>query len=175
MAAPPSGCPVPRRATGRAGAVTHRLVVPALDRPYLATPILTDKIETPRGGSPRLVPLAHRRFRPEGPLYCVYEVFGMKDSEGRATTHVAGGYSLQAAGGRVVSAAPPTPIAVDLGGRVVRMLALALDGLDEGEYELILEVVDRASGRTLLTREAFVLERKVVSGQRTGPSVSLFP
>jgi VWFA-related protein len=162
-------------ATGRAGAVTHRLVVPALDRPYLATPILTDRIEMPRGGSARLVPVAHRRFRPQGRLYCVYEVFGMKDSEGRATTRVAGGYTLQAAGGRVVSTAPPTPIAVDLGGRVVRMLALPLDGLDEGEYALVLEVVDQASGRTLVTREAFVLERKVVSRQLTGPSISLLP
>jgi VWFA-related protein len=162
-------------ATGRAGAVTHRLVVPALDRPYLATPILTDRIETPRGGSPRLVPVAHRRFRPQGGLYCVYEVFGMKDSEGRAATYVAGGYTLQAAGGRLVSTAPPTPIAVDLGGRLVRMLALSLDGLDEGEYTLVLEVVDQASGRTLVTHEAFVLERKVASGQLTGPSISLLP
>ncbi len=113
-------------ATGRAGTVTQRLVVPALDQPYLATPILTDRIETPRGGSPRLVPLGHRRFRPAGRLYCVYEVFGMTDREGRATTQVAGGYTLQAEGGRVVSAAPPTPIAVDLGGRVVRLLALPL-------------------------------------------------
>jgi hypothetical protein len=146
-------------ATGRAGTVTQRLVVPALDQPYLATPILTDRIETPRGGAPRLVPLAHRRFRPQGRLHCAYEVFGMKDAEGRSTTRVAGGYTLQAATGRVVTTAPPTPIAVDLGGRVVRMVAVPLDGLDEGDYELILEVVDQASGRTLSTRETFVLER----------------
>ena len=145
-------------ATGRAGTVTQRLVVPALDQPYLATPILTDRIETPRGGSPRLVPLGHRRFRPAGRLYCVYEVFGMTDREGRATTQVAGGYTLQAEGGRVVSAAPPTPIAVDLGGRVVRLLALPLAGLETGNYELTLEVVDKATGRTLVTHEAFALD-----------------
>jgi VWFA-related protein len=145
-------------ATGRAGTVTQRLVVPALDQPYLATPILTDRIEMPRGGSPRLVPLAHRRFRPAGRLYCVYEVFGMTDREGRATTQVAGGYTLQAEGGRVVSAAPPTPIAVDLGGRVVRLLALPLAGLEKGTYELTLEVVDKATGRTLVTHEAFALD-----------------
>jgi hypothetical protein len=150
-------------ATGRAGAVAERLVVPALDRPYLATPILTDRIERPRGAPPRLVPLAHRRFRPEGRLYSMYEVFGMTDIEGRATTQVAGGYTLQTEGGRVVSAAPQTPIAVDLGGRVVRMLALPLDGLEEGEYALTLEMVDHASGQTLVTREAFVLERKAAA------------
>ena len=151
-------------ATGRAGTVTQRLVVPALDQPYLATPILTDRIETGRGGGARLVPLAHRRFRPQSPLYCVYEVFGMKDSQGRATTRVAGGYTLQAATGRVVNMAPPTAIAVDLGGRVVRMVALSLEGLEDGDYELILEVVDQASGRTLSTREAFVVEREAVAG-----------
>lgn len=145
-------------ATGRAGTVTQRLVVPALDRPYLSTPILTDRIETPRGGSGRLVPLAHRRFRPEGRLYCAYEVFGMTDSEGHATTRVAGGYTLQTEGGRVVSAAPPTLIAVDLGGRVVRMLALSLDGLEEGDYELVLEVVDQGSGRKLEAHERFTVE-----------------
>jgi hypothetical protein len=150
-------------ATGRAGTVTQRLVVPALDRPYLSTPILTNRIERPRGGSPRLVPLAHRRFRPEGWLYCMYEVFGMTDAEGRATTQVAGGYTLQTEGGRVVSASPQTPIAVDLGGRVVRMLALPLNGLDEGVYGLTLEVVDHASGWTLVTREAFVLEREAAA------------
>jgi hypothetical protein len=151
-------------ATGRAGTVTQRLVVPALDQPYLGTPILTDRIETGRGGGARLVPLAHRRFRPQSPLYCVYEVFGMKDSQGRATTRVAGGYTLQAATGRVVNMAPPTAIAVDLGGRVVRMVALSLEGLEDGDYELILEVVDQASGRTLSTREAFVVEREAVAG-----------
>jgi hypothetical protein len=93
----------------------------------------------------------------------MYEVFGMTDAEGRATTQVAGGYTLQTEGGRVVSAAPQTPIAVDLGGRVVRTLALPLDGLEEGEYALTLEMVDHASGQTLVTREAFVLERKAAA------------
>ena len=152
-------------ATGRAGTVAQRLVVPVLDRPYLSTPILTDRIVTRRGRAPRLVPLAHRRFRPQGWLYCVYEVFGITDAEGRATTQVSGGYTLQAEGGRVVSAAPQTPIAVDLGGRVVRMLALPLDGLEEGEYALILEVVDHASGQTLVTREAFHLERDAAASR----------
>jgi VWFA-related protein len=145
-------------ATGRAGTVTQRLVVPALDQPYLATAILTDRIDMPRGGSPRLVPLAHRRFRPRGHLFCSYEVFGMTNASGEATTQVAGGYTLQAEGGRVVSAAPPTPIAVDLGGRVVRLLALPLAGLEKGNYELTLEVVDKASGRSLVTHEAFALD-----------------
>ncbi len=82
----------------------------------------------------------------------------MTNASGEATTQVAGGYTLQAEGGRVVSAAPPTPIAVDLGGRVVRLLALPLAGLETGNYELTLEVVAKATGRTLVTHEAFALD-----------------
>jgi VWFA-related protein len=146
--------------TARAGTVTQRLVVPDLDRPYLATPVLTDRINTSRGGSPTLVPVAHRRFRPDGWLYCMYEVFGLTDSQGNATMRVAGGYLLQAAGGRVVTAAAPTPIAVALGGHVIRMLALPLRGLEEGDYELVLEVVDQGSGRRLDAHERFTVERE---------------
>jgi hypothetical protein len=58
----------------------------------------------------------------------------------------------------VVSAAPPTPIGVALGGHVIRMLVLPLDGLEEGDYELALEVVDQGSGRRLDARERFTLE-----------------
>jgi VWFA-related protein len=151
-------------ATQRAGTVTQRLVVPALDRPYLATPILTDRLETPRGRPSRMVPVAHRRFRPQGKIYCMYEVFGMKDNEGKATTQVAGGYTLKTADGRLVNGASPTPIAIALGGRVIRMITLPMDGLDEGDYELGLQVVDHASGRTLSAAEPFTLQKEPAAG-----------
>ena len=164
-------------ATGRAGTVAQRLVVPAFDRPYLSTPILTDRIETPRGRSARLVPLAHRRFRPQGGLYCAYEVFGMTDIEGRATTRVAGGYTLQTDGGRVVSAAPPTLIAVDLGGRVVRMLALSLDGLEAGDYELVSRSWMRAPAESSERTSASPWRgrRNRAGGEARGPSRSVAP
>jgi VWFA-related protein len=147
-------------ATGRAGAVAQRLEVPSLDRPYLATPVLTDRMDKTRGPEPRLVPVAHRQFRPGSRLYCSYEVFGMTDAQGLATTTVSGGYTLQAVAGKVVASSPPTPIDVALGGRVIRMLTLPLDGLEDGDYELALEIVDRASGRTLISHEPFSLRRE---------------
>jgi VWFA-related protein len=151
-------------ATGRAGTVTQRLVVPPLDQPYLATPILSDRVATRPDGSLRVVPVAHRRFRPQGRLFCVYEVFGMKDAEGKATTRVAGGYTLKTAGGRVVNAAPPTPIAMALGGRAVRMILLPVAGAEEGDYELTLDVVDHATGRALTAHEPFTLEKEPSAG-----------
>jgi VWFA-related protein len=144
--------------SGLGGTVTQRLEVPPLDAPYLATPIVTDRMIMARGGGARLVPVAYRRFRPKGHLYCSYEVLGMTTAKGEATTHVTGGFTLRAAGGQIVRQASPTPIAVALGGKVMRLFALPLSGLDAGEYDLVLDVVDEGSGRTLQSHEAFVLE-----------------
>jgi VWFA-related protein len=144
--------------SGLAGTVTQRLEVPPLDGPYLATPIVTDRMIAARGQAPRVIPVAHRRFPPKGYLYCSYEVVGMTNARGEATTRVAGGFTLRRADGRIVSQSSPTLIAVALGGRVTRLFALPLDGLEAGEYELVLDVVDEATGRTLQSREPFALE-----------------
>jgi hypothetical protein len=144
-------------ASGLGGTVTQRLEVPALDAPYLATPVLTNRMIIGRGESARLVPLAHRRFRPQGYLYCSYEVVGMTNARAEATTRVAGGFTLRKADGQIVSHSSPTPIAVALGGRVVRLFALPLSGLAAGDYELVLDVVDEGTGRTLQSHEAFIL------------------
>ncbi len=78
-------------ATGRAGSVAQRFEVPPLDAPYLTTPVLTDRAQTPQRGFPQLLPVAHRRFRSSGVLYCQYGVEGLTDSQGRATLRVMGG------------------------------------------------------------------------------------
>ncbi len=145
-------------ASGHAGAVAERIEVPALNAPRLSSPFLTDRVETLPGGHRRLAPLAHRRFKPRGHLYCAYDVYGMTDSQRRATLQVSGSYTLRAADGRVVSSGPPTMIAVGLGGTVSRTLVLPLEGLAAGDYELTLDVVDNASGRSLTDRERFSVE-----------------
>ena len=147
-------------ATGRAGTATERLVVPPLDQPYLSTPMLTDRIVRAPGSAPRLIPAAKHEFRPEGHLFCMYEVFGMTDGQGHATAKVEGGYALRTVSGREVSAARPTPIDLALEGRVIRMLAIPLDGLATGDYQLVIDVVDQASGRTLQAEEFFSLRRE---------------
>jgi hypothetical protein len=145
-------------ASGLGGTVTERLEVPALDAPYVATPVVTDQMIIVPGKGPRLVPVAYRRFRPKGFLYCSYEVMGMTNAKGEATTHVTGGFTLRDSAGQIVRQASPTPIAIALGGKVIRMLALPLAGLGAGEYDLVLDIVDEGSGRTLQSHEAFVLE-----------------
>jgi VWFA-related protein len=144
-------------ASGLGGTVTQRLEVPALEEPFLATPILTNQMIMVPGKGTRLVPVAYRRFRPRGVLYCSYEVLGMTNAKGEATTHVTGGFTLRGSAGRIVRQAAPTPIAVALGGKVMRILVLALAGLEPGAYDLALDIVDESSGRTLQWHEPFEL------------------
>jgi VWFA-related protein len=144
-------------ASGLAGTVTQRLEVPELGGPYLATPIVTDRMIMGADKTPRLVPVAYRNFRPQGYLYCSYEVLGMSNTKGEATTRVTGAFTLRASGGQIVRQAAPTPIAVAVGGKVVRLFALPLEGLGAGDYDLVLDVVDEGSGRKLQSHEPFVL------------------
>ena len=109
-------------ASGLGGTVTQRLEVPALDEPFLATPILTDRMIAFPRQAPRFVPVAYRRFKLQGLLYCSYEVVGMTNASGQATTHVTGGFTLRGSAGQIVRQASPTPIGVALGGKVRRVL-----------------------------------------------------
>jgi VWFA-related protein len=145
-------------ATGRAGSVAQRFEVPPLNAPYLTTPVLTDRAQTPAHGFPQLLPVAHRRFRPASLLYCQYGVEGLGDSQGRATLRVMGGHTLQLAGGPVVTIAPPTMIAMGIEGELVRTFTLPLEGLAPGDYRLVIDVVDETSSRSLSAVEVFSVE-----------------
>jgi len=142
-----------------AGTVTARIEVPDVEKPYLGTPLLTDRTQPPlvRGDAPRLVPTARRRFTQGRPLHCQYEVFGFGGRDMPGVPQVAGGYTLQAADGRVIEMVPPTLIGTD-GRRVVRRISLPTARLEPGAYELLFDVQDRLARRTFSAREAFVIE-----------------
>ena len=73
------------------------------------------------------------------------------------------GLELRASDGRLVRRAASTPIAPDADGRVVRLVGMGLEGLEEGSYDLVLEVEDEVSGAGLKQREAFTLAREAAS------------
>jgi hypothetical protein len=63
----------------------------------------------------------------------------------------------------IVRQAPPTPIAADADGRVVRFVGIPLDGLEEGPYDLVLDVQDQVSGARVLDGEPLTLAREAPS------------
>jgi hypothetical protein len=79
-------------------------------------------------------------------------VFGAKADGGGP--RVVASFELRRPGGGPVRRSEPTPIEPSPEGRLVRLLAFPLSDQEAGEYELVLRVVDQASGES---RE--VLER----------------
>jgi VWFA-related protein len=140
---------------GRMGSVTHRIEVPPLSGLRISTPILADALAADggTGREPRPVLRARRAFPPRGWLYCQFEVFGAGDARA-----VRAGYEL-VRGGEVVRRALPTVIEPSPDGRLLRLLGLPLDGLAEGDYELVLHVQDTTTGHAHEDREAFTLAR----------------
>jgi hypothetical protein len=68
-------------------------------------------------------------------------------------------FEVRRGDGETIRKAPPTPIALGADGRLVRTVGTSLEGLDEGDYELVLEVSDGVTGDRLIRHEPFVLAR----------------
>jgi len=144
-------------ATGAIGSVAQRVEVPSPGEFRVSTPILTDRVEpaTAPGDLPRPAIAAHRVFGGGG-LYCRFEVFGAA-RPGGTPPRVSSAFQLRSEDGAVVAEAPATPIAPDRDGYLVRMVGTSLEGLREGAYELVLDVRDEVTGRSVVHRDAFVL------------------
>jgi hypothetical protein len=130
---------------GRLGAVTVRFVVPTSGGLRVSTPILTDRLSIPAKDKPAYpVLVAHRQFA-AGRLYCQFQVFGAGTGPNPG---VLASYELRHAGGDVVRQSEATPITPSPDGRLVRLLALILDDIAQGDYELVLRVENKATGET---------------------------
>ncbi len=133
---------------GRLGAVTLRFVVPRPAGLRLSTPLLADRLTPSKQGAPsRPILAAHREFAAESRLYCQFEVFGAAARSGSGP-QVAASYELRSANGEVVQKGEGRLVDPTPDGRVVRLLTLALDGIAQGDYQLVLRVEDRTTGET---------------------------
>jgi hypothetical protein len=136
---------------GLLGALSLRFVVPEPGGFRLSTPILTDRV-TPadQAGPSRPVLTARREFSPEGRVYCQYQVF---PSAGAGP--IVAWYVLRRRDGNVVRESSPSAIAASPDGRLVRLLALSVDGMEAGDYEIALRVLDEKTGETREQVEPF--------------------
>jgi VWFA-related protein len=151
--------------SGAMGSVSQRFEVPRPGPLRLSTPILSDRVAPARdpGGVPQPALAVHRVFAPGGGLYVQYEVFGAARDPRAGTARVAAGLELWAGGSRLARKVDPTPIAVGADGRVLRQVGLSLEGMEEGTYDVVLDVRDEVSGAALKHRESFVLTRAVAT------------
>ena len=102
-------------------------------------------------------------FKPAGGLYLQFEVFGAARTPDEAAPKVSAGLTVRTQDGRIVRNAPPSPITADPDGRVVRFVGIGLDGLEEGLYDLSLDVRDGVSGHRLERHEPFTLAREAAA------------
>ena len=131
---------------GRLGAVTLRFVVPDLAGLRLSTPILTDRVAKGKAGAaPQPVLVARREFAPTNVLYCQFQVYGASSPPGGGP-QVEASYELRRRGGATIRQGSPSLIAAGAEGGLVRLLGLPLAGMEEGDYELVLRIEDKATG-----------------------------
>jgi hypothetical protein len=144
----------------RIGAVTLRFEVPPLEGLRLSTPILADEVKAAPKESGRLLPVigAHRAFKAMGRLYCQFQVFGASRNSKDGAPKVEASYTLRHAAGNEIRGTAPSRIVVAPDGPVMRLIGLSVDGMPDGDYELILHVLDETSGRSVERAERFRLE-----------------
>jgi VWFA-related protein len=146
---------VREKSSGEVGSVVHAFEVPPLDGFRVATPILSDTFrKTPEGLPEQPQPLARREFPSGEPLVCQFEVFGAeKDDMGMP--HVAQGYEVRRADGRLLTSVPESVIEPTSLGHLSRLFGFPLTDATPGPYELVITVEDRLSGKKKVLREEF--------------------
>jgi VWFA-related protein len=151
------------------GTVTQRVEIPASSGLRLSTPLVTERLDRERGRRPNAVLAVHRVFPPRGQLFCQFEVFGAVP-DAAAKPRVSAGFVLRSADGSTVREAPPTAIAADPDGRLVRLVGFDAGDLREGPYDLVIAVRDDVTGAHLEQHEALTLASEAQgSGQEPTP------
>jgi VWFA-related protein len=142
-------------ASGRIGTAIHTFEVKAPQGLRLSTPIVTPELEKVDGRDrPRIV--LDRSFHPGQVLYCQYQVHGAAPDAQEGLPRVAGSWELRL-GDETVRASAPTRIRPAPNGRLSRLLGVSLQGLEPGDYALLLTARDEVSGAVARSSEPFTV------------------
>jgi VWFA-related protein len=156
---------------GTVGSIRHDFDVPDLRGWRTSTPVLSDTLEPQAPGQPlRPVVPARRTFAEGATLYFQFEVYGSALDPGSGLPRVSSGFALAAGDGSVIARGQPAAIRPTAEGRVARLGVLSLEGKPPGRYDLVLDVHDEVSGRTLEVREPFSIERPAARAAVVPPS-----
>jgi VWFA-related protein len=147
------------RNSGRIGSVTCEFEVPPLAGLRVTTPILTDTVESPSFGSqspPRPVLVVRRAFPAGSTLYYQFSVVGAA-RDLAAAPRVAASHEIRRSDGSTVKRIDLRPMTPSREGGLSRFSGISLAGMDAGQYELVLKVVDQIAERTVEVREPFAI------------------
>jgi hypothetical protein len=147
------------RNSGRVGSLSHDFEVPAPEGLRLSSLVLSDRLREDAASAGRVPePIARRSFAPSGVLHCRFEVFGAARDPASGRPSVTAGFALRRRDGRVLAAAPETPMRPGPDGALSRSLGVPLDGAPPGGYEVIVLVTDLVAGKTAEGREPVSIE-----------------
>ena len=122
-------------------------MVPAATGLRVSTPLLTNRVSLSSDGGPaHAIVVARREFISSDPLYCQFEVFGAAGKG--AAPQVEASYELRRRDGEVVRRSDPSVVTPAADGRLTRLVALRLDGIAQGDYELVVRVANKTTGET---------------------------
>jgi hypothetical protein len=143
-------------ASGRIGSVTARLDVPDPAAFRISTPIVTDLAEPgPKGEGPKARPVARRDFAVGGRLFVSFDIFGARGAPSDRRAKVTARFEVVGSDGEVYASVPARTVEPSADGGLHRFFAISLEKAKPGEHEVVVEVTDEVSGKTVLWTETF--------------------
>jgi len=142
---------------GAIGSVRHTFEVPKAESFRISTPILSDTLTPRPEGGDVAVPLAHRNFPRGSRIVYAFDVYGATKGGGGAS-QVAIRYLVRRKDAGIVAESPARTVSGGPDGPLSHRLLLPLDGVEPGEYELLLTVEDSVSRQRLERRDVFVVD-----------------
>jgi VWFA-related protein len=144
-------------ANHKLGAVAHEFEVPELTGLRVSTPILSDRLQQTSESAAGAMALARRQFASGRPLFCQFDVYGAASGEITGMPRVTAGYALVRSDGTTVALGEPTAIEPTSLGFVSRLWGLPLQGVEPGDYDLVITVRDEVAGEVRTLREPFTV------------------
>ena len=96
-------------------------------------------------------------FPPESALYCRLEVYGAARIEGSGRSRVTMAYEVRRSDGVLYTRGAPSLIEPDADGTLAHMIGFPLHAAPPGDYDIVMQIKDGLTGRTVDLREPFTV------------------